>query len=251
MSDRRHGDPAVLELTWDDHHSGAMALLPTGPVWPRDPDGVLSRTVRGLTGVHHHAWNRVRDMLDESDPRTTYETIDMWETDCGLPDPCLDDPPTAIEARRAAVIAKRQMGGVTTPVDFIELAAILGYEIEIEEFRPFRAWSPCNAAINPDFGTDMAGTKLARIAWAHCWRVRVLNDRAIWWMRCDSACTAFIRDWAQGDLECVFERIKPAHTLIIWAYAGGGQPLPPYWDRAQGGSIWDGGASRWDGMPNP
>jgi uncharacterized protein YmfQ (DUF2313 family) len=110
LSEARHGDPAVLDITWDDSHAGAMALLPTGPVWPRDREGVLSRTVRGLVGNHWRAWRRVKAMLDEADPRTCYETIDMWETDCGLPDPCVENPPTAIEARRAAIIAKRQMG---------------------------------------------------------------------------------------------------------------------------------------------
>lgn len=208
MSETRvHGDPAVLDLTWDDSHAGAMALLPTGPVWPRDRQGVLSQTVRGLTGVHWHAWTRVRDMLDEADPRTCYETIRMWEIDCALPDPCIENPPTSIEARRAAIIAKRQMGATTTPMHFIRLAAVLGYDIEIVEFRPFRAWSNCNDYLNPDSE-----------GWAHCWLVRVLNDRAIYWMRATSPCTSFIREWSQGDLECVFERIKPAHTHIIWAY---------------------------------
>ena len=216
MSEDRHGDPAVLDITLDDSHAGAMALLPTGPVWPRDPKGTLSRTVRGMVGVHHHAWTRVDDMLEEADPRTTYETIRMWEIDCGLPDP------SAIEARRAAVLAKRQMGATTRPMDFIRLAAILGYEIEIEEFRPKRTWSNCNDSINTDWkwvGPGMVfPDDYGRVAWAHCWLVRVLNNRAIYWKRATSPCTAFIREWTQGDLECIFERIKPAHTLILWEY---------------------------------
>jgi uncharacterized protein YmfQ (DUF2313 family) len=215
--DRRHGDPAALDLSLDDHHSGAMALLPTGAVWPRDPFGVLSRTVRGLAGVHHHAWTRVKAMLNEADPRSTYETIDMWETDCGLPDPCVENPPTALEARRAAVITKRQMGATTTPMQFIAIAASLGYEIEIKEFRPFRAWSPCNSFLNTNDGTDAAGNP-RRVGWSHCWRVRVLNRRAVYWMRTNSPCNSFLRTWTTGDLECIFERIKPAHTRILWEY---------------------------------
>lgn len=62
-----------------------------------------------------------------------------------------------------------------------------------------------------------------RVGWAHCWMVRVLNDRAIFWFRANSACSEFLRIWVQGDLECIFERIKPAHTVILWEYP---QPLP-------------------------
>ena len=200
-------DPAALDLEWDDSHRGAMALLPTGPVWPRDPTEVLSRTVRGLTGVHWRAWRRVRDMLDEADPRTCWETIRMWEIDCGLPDPCVENPPTSLEARRAAVIAKRQMGSITRPVDFIRLGEMLGYEIEVVEFRPYRAWSNCDDALNtaPD--------------WPHTWMVRFLNaDRAIWWFRANSGCTEFLRSWSCGDLECIISRIAHAQTLVIFAY---------------------------------
>jgi uncharacterized protein YmfQ (DUF2313 family) len=249
MSDERHGDPAALDLSWDDATDGAMALLPTGPVWPRDRAGVLYRTVRGLTGVHWQAWRRVHDLLNESDPRTIYETIRMWEIDCGLPDPCLENPPTSIDGRRAAIIAKRQMGATTRPVDFIALADTLGYEIEITEFRPFRTWSECNSFLN----TEIAGGDLPpavppnppelppdqiwrRVGWPHCWLVHVLNEVSIHWMRCDSDCTAFLREWTGWDeLRCIFERIKPAHTHILWW-------APDRVIRA----IWDAGDSLWE-----
>ena len=200
-------DPAALNISWDDAHAGAMALLPTGPVWPRDPDGVLSRLVRGLTGTHWRAWQRVRDLLEEADPRTTYELIRMWEIDCGLPDPCVADPPSSIEGRRAAILTRRHEGSITTPMQFIALAATLGYEIEIIEFRPFRTYSGCDDYLNSDEG------------WAHTWQVNILNSAlAIFEMTCSSPCDSFIREWVTGDLECLFERIKPAQTHIIWAY---------------------------------
>jgi len=236
MSEDRAHDPAALNLTWADSHAGVMALLPTGPVWPRDPQGVLSRTVRGMTGVHWRAWRRVRAMLNEADPRTAYETMDAWEADCGLPDPCLEEPPTDLEGRRQAVITKRQMGATTRPMDFIALAAGLGYLIEIEEFRPLRTWSNCDDSLH----TDITGTG-AHIGWPHTWLVRFVNPGGaiVRWMRCDSACNASIRSWKWGeDFICICERIKPAHTQIIWAYDVD-RPLLVE-------TIWDGGDTIWD-----
>jgi uncharacterized protein YmfQ (DUF2313 family) len=151
-------------------------------------------------------------MLKEADPRTCYETIDMWETDCGLPDPCIEPPPSTLEARRNAIVAKRQSGSTTHPQEFIDLAALLGYTIDIIEFRPFRAWSPCNAWLNPD-----------GMRWAHCWIVTVHETQAPeFWFRTDSPCTAFIREFDTNSLECTFTNIQPAHTEIIFYYM-----LPP------------------------
>jgi uncharacterized protein YmfQ (DUF2313 family) len=243
MPDVAH-DPVALNLTIDDAHSGHMALLPTGAVWPRDPDGVLSRTVRGLVGVHHHAWRRLRDLLNEADPRTCYETIYMWETDCGLPDPCIDPPPISIEARRAAVVARRQEGSTTTPMQFVRLAAILGYEIQITEYRPFRCWSGCNDFLNTDIRWDPVTQTHIRVGWPHTWMVNIINaDQAIWHMTCNSGCDSFLLEWTRGELECLFERIKPAHTHILFAYQQS-VPLPAIWD--DGDSIWDDGNSRWE-----
>lgn len=209
MSDtQRAHDPAALHLSWDDSHAGEMALLPSGPVWPRDREGVLSKTVRGLAGVHWRAWLRVNNMLDEADPRTCYETIRMWEIDCGLPDPCLENPPSSIEGRRAAIIARRQEGATTTPMDFVEFSARLGYDVEVIEFRPFRCWSNCDDALNtaPD--------------WPHTWQVHILNpDDVLYVMTCRSPCNAFLREWLQGQLECAITRIAPAQTEVIFSYA--------------------------------
>ncbi|HSZ92360.1 MAG TPA: putative phage tail protein [Acetobacteraceae bacterium] len=216
MSETVAHDPAALDLSWDDLHQGAMKLLPTGPVWPRDPDGVLSLIVRGLTGVHWQAWRRVGDLLNEADPRSCYETVRMWEIDCGLPDPCVDPPPSSIDGRRAAILARRREGGTTTPMDFHALADGLGYTIEITEFRPFRTYSTCNSFLNTESG-----------GWPHAWMVNVVSaDRAVRYMTANSGCTEFLRETQRGDLECIFERIKPAQTHIIWAYSGSAPPLP-------------------------
>lgn len=226
-------DRAALALTKADFDAQALAMLPTGFAWARERGAVQPRLMEALVGNHYRAYQRIRALLDEADPRTAYETIRMWEIDCGLPDPCLDIPPESIEGRRAAVISRRQEGGTTRPLDFIALADVLGYEIEIEEFRPFRCWSACDSYLN----TEEAG-------WPHTWRVNVINaDRTVRQFNTGSGCDEWLTEWVTGELECIFERIKPAHTHIIWSYSIG-WTIRSIWDA--GASVWDDGNSLWE-----
>ena len=231
MSDAQ--ERGALALSKADFDTQAIAMLPTGFAWARELGAVQPRLMSALVGNHYRAYQRIIALLNEADPRTCYETIRMWEIDCGLPDPCLDNPPTSIEGRRAAVIARRQEGGTTRPLDFIALADTLGYTIQITEFRPFRVWSTCDSFLN----TETMG-------WTHSWQVNVSNaGRTIHYMNCRSGCDAFLREWTRGDLECIFERIKPAHTHIIWTYSPT-TVIRSIWDA--GDSIWDGGDSLWE-----
>ena len=47
-----------------------------------------------------------------------------------------------------------------------------------------------------------------------------------------------LRSWGNNLLECTMERIKPAHTVLIFAYVN------TWWD--EGASSWDNGNSVWD-----
>jgi uncharacterized protein YmfQ (DUF2313 family) len=218
----------ALALTKHDFDTQALAMLPEGFAWSRDPAAVQTRLIRGLVGVHHYAYTRIQALLDEADPRTTIETLSMWETDCGLPEPCVGELAPTIALRRRDVIAKRQAGATTTPQDFVDYAATLGWDVSVIEFRPFRTWSGCNAFLNtaPD--------------WSHTWLVKV-HDEAIRveWMTCRSFCNEFIATWGYSSLECAIMAIAPSQTIVIFSYGTGG--LPPMTH-----SIWDAGASVWD-----
>lgn len=206
---------AALQLGLDDFLVQAEASLPTGPAWSRAPASVRRALLRGFLGNHARVWARMRDLLEESDPRTCYETVTDWERDCGLPDPCVGELAPDIEGRRRDIVAKRQMGAITTPQQFIDLCAVLGYEVTVTEFRPFRTWSDCNAFLNTE-----------AVGWTHSWLVTVQGEPLITVMRCNSPCDSFLRNWGYSSLECTLLAIKPAHTLLMFAYVIP-PPLPP------------------------
>jgi uncharacterized protein YmfQ (DUF2313 family) len=221
----------TLALTKTDFDTQAVAMLPSGIAWATDPKAVQPRLLGGMIGVHYHAYTRLRIMLEEADPRTAIETLTMWETDCGLPDPCVGELAPTVPLRRDDVITKRQSSGTTTPQHYVELAAKLGWTVSIMECRPFRTWSECNSFLNtsPD--------------WPNTFLVRVREDAVTaQFFTCRSFCNEFLAVWGYNSLECVIRAIAPAHTNVIFTY-NARYLVWSNWDDTQ--SIWDDDRSQW------
>lgn len=175
-------------------------LMPKGPAWS-ESDPLLAGAAEELARLH----NRVMDLLEEYDPRTTVELFGEWETEYGLPDPCLITTPTLIE-RRAALFAKVFGLGGQSREFFIAVAAALGFTITITEFRPFRV------------GHGAAGDPLCGEDWYFAWQVNAplttVRDFSVGL----SAVGDALRIWGNALLECVINRLKPAHTIVLYSY---------------------------------
>jgi uncharacterized protein YmfQ (DUF2313 family) len=225
------------------------ALLPRGIAWPRDPQSVLMRVIRGLAEIFGFVDGRVDDLLRrESDPRATIELLPEWERAFGLPDPCVAEPLT-IEARHTALLNRMTTEGGQSRAFFIGVAAKLGYTIAIREHAPFmcgisqvgdtRAWIPpvypAGAPHSDDtvfsdgrgYGQDFVpyggprweiGPPEVRFFWTVS-----LSSPRLSWFRVASGQTGVdphLRIAIATDLECVLRRWKPAHTEIAFDYSG-------------------------------
>lgn len=217
---------AALALTLDDFVTQGVATLPTGPAWSRDPGSVRNALLRGLLGTHAYAWERMLRLLAEADPRSAYETIEDWEADCGLPDPCIG-PQTDLQDRRDAVVMKRQTRGGQSRAYYIEIARRLGFHITIEEFKVFRV------------GLSRVGDRLYNEGWTHTWRVTVVGRTVRYFRTGASVMGERLVRWDNTILECVLHALKPAHTILQIAYINAA-----IWDG--GTAIWNGGTAIWD-----
>jgi uncharacterized protein YmfQ (DUF2313 family) len=207
-----------------DYAQAMLALLPQGQAWPRSPQGTLALTINGLANYWGFVDGRAADLLEiESDPRATVELITDWERNWGLPDPCRKNPPTALNARRAALVYKMTLLGSQSRAWFIGVAAMLGYTITITEFSPYMAGvSHCGdrrGIYNPDDPTR------------YYWALGPRENRYYWVVHVDAAKFAkfYVASSQTGidrllaiigpdDLICIFERWKPAHTQIVWDF---------------------------------
>jgi len=244
---------AICGFTAEDYAGVLADLLPLGMVWPRDPDTSLMRTISGLAEEFARVHNRDCDLLMEAYPGTAIETISDWERVCGLPDPCTG-PLGILQERREAVLAKLGARGGQSRQYYIDLAAALGFEITITEFRPFlagesQAGDPC---CYQSFGREDA-IENRMMDWWFVWRINTPNFRIVFFRASQSQAGDPLARWGNELLECTIAALKPAHTGVIYSY-GRGLPRPPhraYWDTSIGGSFWDGGASVWDGVGYP
>lgn len=144
-------------------------------------------------------------MLAAITPDGDTQLLPDWERVYGLPDACLADVESSVSSRVAAVIDKIRRGGGLSRQFFIDLAAALGYSITITEFSPHNVTSPVT---EPLYDTDSQ----------FYWQVSLATDtppRPITVL--DSVTTPLVV-YQTGLLECLLQKLKPAHTELLFAY---------------------------------
>lgn len=214
----RHGDDLAAPTT-DDLAPHIADLLPRGFAW-RTPDGqsfdwssTMGRFVRGIAAGFATLYARVWSILAESTAATLQAGLADWEAEFGLPDSCGGFDPSSA-ARLRALLAKVRSTGTITPQDFIDLAAFFGFEISITEPLPFRAGaSRCGAGEHVNGGA---------VPSEFVWIVRPVGS-AILPFRAGAAragSTPLGEIVRNETLECIFAKLKPAWTRVVFDYGG-------------------------------
>lgn len=195
-------------------------LLPKGAAWRFAPDGIFARLLLAFSSEFARIDSRALDLIEEADPRTALEMLPDWERVAGLPDTCTGAPDEPAE-RQAALHQKIAGIGGQNREAFVEIAARLGYQAEIEEHVPAR--------IGMRIGDDLNGPD-----WAFAWTVRVrpfegyLEENTFLAVaEIGDRVGVRLRGFGALDLECVIRRVAPAHTQVLFAYDV--EPTPDFW----------------------
>jgi len=213
-----------------------------GIAWPRWPDSVLMKVVYGLAGIMGYSDNRAADLLErESDPRAATEMLDSWERAWGLPDPCFHriveqpdgtiiDLPQTIGERRKILMLKYTLLGAQSREFFIGMANFLGYDMSIEEYRPFmvgvdrcgdnRAYDPVAGNLGP-YPCQIGSFNMRFV-----WTVHLLSPKLVWFRAASgqAGIDHHLEIEKALDLECMIRRWAPAHTIVLWDYTKIGDP---------------------------
>lgn len=199
---------AGITFSAADYLTQLKALLPRGLAWPRLVGGRMHQLLSGLTGEFARVDQRLIDLRDEADPRTTVELLPEWEKFAGLPDVCDVRADSSIGYRRAVLIAKLlATGGASRPY-FLGLAAALGYPDATIEDR----WRPasCNSNCNDS---------LWSVADRFVWKINLPGVGGTFAAGCNDSCNDYLRVFT-GDfaIECRIARVAPAHTVLLFEY---------------------------------
>lgn len=182
-----------------------LALLPTGPMWPRDPDAPMVQFVTAITPTYARICARDANLLVDAFPVEPVELLPEWETTLGLPDPCAGPSPT-LQRRQQQVAARFVATGGQSADYFVSVAAALGYPITITQFAPFRV------------GRDRCGDPLRGPAWAFAWQVNAPTFTVEYFRVGQDAVGEPLAEWGNTVLQCELQRLAPGHTTLLFSY---------------------------------
>ncbi|WP_299864370.1 putative phage tail protein [uncultured Hoeflea sp.] len=196
----------------EDLLSPGLALWPRGAIWGT-PDGeaprrdtVIANLTRVLLAPFTYLYTRFWQVTREAFSATADETLENWEADFGLPDPCFPGDASRSE-RLARLQAKVAAAATITPADFIGLALSYGFEIEIEEPAVYECgFSECG-------GEHAVGDWRQEIYWI----VRI-TDTAIYFFEAGEGELAADPLFSLGEAEallCIFKRLSPGWTIPV------------------------------------
>lgn len=136
------------DFSFSDFSQALLRLLPRGPIWSRDLDGIAARlaTIWGKTFSRNSA--RCVNLLKDAFPATTDELLPEWQKTLGLPDPVAPETQT-LEQQQAQVVARLTgTGGCSIPY-LQDYAKTLGYSVTITPDSAFY--------FGMQFGTEFGG----------------------------------------------------------------------------------------------
>ncbi|HVT35404.1 MAG TPA: putative phage tail protein [Nevskiaceae bacterium] len=179
-----------MAITADSYARQLRQLLPPGQLWARLAGGDDWRNLLKALGASlMRAHKRIAAMPREADPRTASARLPDWETSVGLPDTCIPGG-GSLQQRRNAVVARLRSTGGASPAYFIGLAAGYGYTITITPLGPAY------------------------------WRATAAEDTVVVNCTCNGGCDDQLEAYGNDQLECLLNRVKPAHTQLDIAYGG-------------------------------
>lgn len=195
-------------------------LFPTGKAWTFAKDSDQEKTIEAFSFEPCRIEERGFDMLDELDPRTTFEMLDNWERLLKIPDECTpENSDPNLQERRTRILQKLTTGGGQSDAFFILIASQLGYDVsvfDVENFRDFRVGissvgEPLTNSTLPNGDTSSAG-------WAFTFQINGPADLVRYFRVGQSTVGDRLVLVENDTLECVIEKFKPAHTNVLFSF---------------------------------
>jgi uncharacterized protein YmfQ (DUF2313 family) len=167
---------------------------------------VFAKLLSCFAGELNRLDDDILTILNNAVPGLSEDLLPEWETDLGLPEDCITDPDSlTLKQRQDSAHAKytTNYDGLSEPF-FIDLAASFGSVITISDGggvgTPFRSGGPTEiniTRVGPTSPTSDPASRVWSVARLHVWIVNIPSS-----------------DPNIELLTCVFNKMKPAHTVV-------------------------------------
>ncbi len=197
----------LKDITKEEQTDILGQYLPDGKVFLKkfDDTSNIRKVLLGLGAVWLQERQLINELFDEYNPETTTKFIEEWEETVGIPDDCFGNTGTD-EERRTNILLKLSGINATTATQFEAVALILGFTVTIESgvdhntlplTLPFILLSdeeaPYVIIVTLDASLEPEGLPLTL--------------------------PFILTDQFPLLLECLFNKLKPSNTKIIFRYA--------------------------------
>lgn len=196
----------MSKFSQEDYSGALRALMPVGPVWPREQTSVQGAVLDALAAEYQQSDTDALTLLKGAFPASATIMLKEWEASLGLPDDCAIGETDSMALRQKAVVTKLTATGGQSVAYFTAQAKALGYNVQITQFRQARAgMSGAGAAINGDDWpfVMLVTAPQTTITYAQA-GVNYAGDP--------------LRSWGNKLLECRLTRLAPSHVIIKFAY---------------------------------
>ena len=178
-----------------DYVPAVNRMFPRGASWSAEPGSTFANIKAAVADVagNVHAIGATLVEL-EAHPLTTTVLLPDWEADYGLPDPCTPLAPT-LQQRRLALAAKIAASGGASLSYLVSVAAALGFTITARN----------------GISADGAG-------WQYLIVITAAAGQSQFFRAGTSGAGDFLQTFGNMQLECVLNKIKPAHLTLQFNY---------------------------------
>lgn len=187
------------------HRDALLALLPPGFAWPRDLGTITADLFEVVGDEFARLEANAESLIAESLATRTSDFLTEWEADWGLPETC-GGTAGGIDQRKATLVAKVLDTGGLSIQRLIDHAVARGYTITIDEFAA--------ATVEDDVETPLYDEH-----W--CWVIQVnAPEVTVHHATVEDDVETPLAWWGNDGLECLINRIKPAHVYALFSYGG-------------------------------
>jgi uncharacterized protein YmfQ (DUF2313 family) len=151
---------------------------------------------------------RALALLEETDVRTALELLPEWLELLDVFGDCNAGPPDTLAEQRFAAYVKLTLPGGQNAFHLSEVARLLGYDVDVEDFEEPTAF--------------VAGSSAGDLLYSDGWAFAVIVHAPIGTPRFArtglSVCGEPLCSFGNEPLVCALERVKPAHVVLVFSF---------------------------------